>query len=83
MRTLRIKSWATAIASVWKSYIPLNHFKSANVTLTDSGIELMRWMPPIDLWEAAEQRPRADVVADLPCGDEQVERSPLAVTDGM
>ena len=38
---------------------------------------------PIDLWEAAEQRPRSDVVADLSCGDEQVEWSALAVTDGM
>ena len=38
---------------------------------------------PIDLWEAAEQRPRSDVVADLSCGDEQVERAALAVTDGM
>ena len=38
---------------------------------------------PVDFWEAAEQRPRADVVADLTNGDEQVERAPLAVADGV
>ncbi len=38
---------------------------------------------PFDLWQAAEQRPRAYVVTDLPGGDEQVDRSPLAVADGV
>jgi hypothetical protein len=38
---------------------------------------------PVDFWETAEQRPRADVVADLTGGDEQVERASLAVANGM
>ena len=38
---------------------------------------------PIDLWQAAEQRSRSDVVAGLSCGDKQGERSTLVVTDGM
>jgi hypothetical protein len=38
---------------------------------------------PIDLWQAAEPRPRADVVADRTCRDEQVERPSFAVADGV
>ena len=38
---------------------------------------------PVDLWQAAQERPRTDVVADLACGDEQFDQPPLAVADGM
>lgn len=38
---------------------------------------------PVDFWQVAEQSPRADVIADLAGGDEQVERPPLAIADGM
>jgi hypothetical protein len=37
---------------------------------------------PIDLRQTAEQRPPADVVADRPCSDKQVERSSLDIADG-
>ena len=38
---------------------------------------------PIDILKAVEQRSCADVVADPTGGDEHVERSSPAVTDGM
>ena len=38
---------------------------------------------PLDLVQAAQQGSRADVVADLACGDEQAEGTPLAVAVGM
>jgi len=38
---------------------------------------------PIDLRQAFEQCPRADVVADLTSGDEEVERAAFAVADGV
>lgn len=36
-----------------------------------------------DAWQAAEQGPCADIVAHLPRGDEQVDRSSLTVADGV
>ncbi len=38
---------------------------------------------PIDIWQAAQQCPCADVVADLTSREEQVERSALTVADGV
>ncbi len=38
---------------------------------------------PFGIWKAAEQRPRADVVAHLTGSDEQVERASLAIADGV
>ena len=38
---------------------------------------------PFDVWQAVEQCPRADIIAHLPGGDEQVDRSSLAVADGV
>ena len=38
---------------------------------------------PIDLGQAAQKPPRADVVADLAHDEEQVERAPFAVADGV
>lgn len=38
---------------------------------------------PADFGQAAEERPCADVVADLPGSGEQVQRPPLAVADGV
>ncbi len=38
---------------------------------------------PFDLWQAAAQSPRADVIADLTGGDEQVERPITAIADRM
>ena len=38
---------------------------------------------PVDIRQAAEQCPRADVVADLSGSDEQVERTALTIADGM
>ena len=36
---------------------------------------------PIDVWQAAMQVARADVIADLSGGNEQVDRSSLTVAD--
>lgn len=36
-----------------------------------------------DVWQAAEQRPCADIIAHLSGCDEQIERSSLAVADGV
>src|SRR5690606_37465632 len=38
---------------------------------------------PIDTWQAVQKRPCADVIADLTGGDEQVQRPPMAVADGV
>ena len=38
---------------------------------------------PVHFWQAAQQRPCTDVVADLTGGDEQVQRTSLAVADGV
>lgn len=38
---------------------------------------------PIDIRQAVEQHPCADVVADLPGGDEEIEVASLAVADRM
>lgn len=38
---------------------------------------------PFEVRQAAEQSPCADIFADLSCGDEQVDRPPLAVADGV
>ena len=38
---------------------------------------------PVNSGQAAEQSPRADVVADLTGGDDQAERTSPAVADGM
>lgn len=36
---------------------------------------------PVDLWQALEQCPCANVIADLPSGDEVVEQAAFAVAD--
>ena len=38
---------------------------------------------PVDLWQAAEQCSRIDIVAYLSSGDETAERPPMAVADSM
>ena len=38
---------------------------------------------PVNIGQAARQRPCADVITDLTGGDEQVQRPPLAVADGV
>ncbi len=38
---------------------------------------------PVYLWDTTEQSPSSDVITDLPGGNEQVERAPLAIIDGM
>jgi len=38
---------------------------------------------PFDLWLTAQQCPCADIVTNLPGGDEEVERSSLAVANGV
>ncbi len=38
---------------------------------------------PFHLWQTAHQSAGTDVIADLSCRDEEVERSALAVADGV
>ena len=38
---------------------------------------------PVDLWQATQHCPRADVIADLSGGHKQVQRAAFAVADGM
>lgn len=38
---------------------------------------------PFNAWQAAQQRPRSNIVADLPGRNEEVDWPTLAVTDGM
>jgi hypothetical protein len=38
---------------------------------------------PIHVWYAAEQSPSTNVIADLPGGNEHVERATLAITDSV
>lgn len=38
---------------------------------------------PVDIWQGAQQRPCADVAADLSCGPKRVQRASLTVTDGV
>ena len=38
---------------------------------------------PCHVWQTAQQSSRADVITDLPSGDEQVQRPTLAVADGV
>lgn len=38
---------------------------------------------PFHVWQATQQSPCADVVADLPGGDEKIEWASLTVTDGV
>ena len=38
---------------------------------------------PIDIRQTAQQRPCAGIIADLPGGEEEVDRAPLTVADGV
>ena len=38
---------------------------------------------PLCLWQAAHQRRRAGVVADLACGHEEADRATIGIGDGM
>ncbi|EBA18262.1 hypothetical protein RSK20926_11104 [Roseobacter sp. SK209-2-6] len=38
---------------------------------------------PVDLWHATEQCPYSEIITELSSGDKRVNRSSLAVADGM
>ena len=82
-RLYRRLSYLTGVLRCFRPGMQARIPLSCNASLEPVSIIAAVAKQPPDVWQAAQQSPRADVIAHLSGSDEQIERSPLAVADGV